>query len=72
MRKTKWTEVPAEEAATATYFRVRCNICGFETVKLGGRNVTLCRVGHHRGHHFGHAMDYSVVPVKRAETVGRA
>jgi len=61
-RRSKWTEVPAGEA---TYWKVRCNTCGSEWVKASERNVVLCKMGHHRGSHFGHPMDYSIVPMKR-------
>ena len=62
-----WATAPDAEA---NYWKVRCNTCGFENVKASKRNVELCRIGHHRSRHYGHPMDYSIVPMKRTETAG--
>jgi hypothetical protein len=63
-RRSKWTETTA---AAATYWKVKCLTCGAEWVKASPRNVELCKVGHHGKSHYGHPMDYSVVPMRRVE-----
>jgi len=66
-RRSKWTELPDEQGAT--YWKVRCEVegCGFEEVKASKRNAALCQVGHQRARHYGHAWNFSVLPMKREE-----